>query len=71
MTRGLVIGVDVGGKRKGFDAAVVDGCRVLALRNRLSSCSRLANAPLGAADKVRYSAITMVRHEQADPTQAG
>lgn len=29
------IGVDVGGERKGFDVAVVDGCRVLALRNRL------------------------------------
>jgi predicted nuclease with RNAse H fold len=28
------VGVDVGGKRKGFDAAVIDGRRVLALRGR-------------------------------------
>jgi predicted nuclease with RNAse H fold len=30
------IGVDVGGERKGFDAAVIDECQVLALRGRLS-----------------------------------
>jgi len=36
------IGVDVGAKRKGFDVAVVDGCRVLALRNRLG-CQQVAD----------------------------
>ena len=30
------MGVDVGGRRKGFDVAVIDDCGVLALRNRLS-----------------------------------
>jgi predicted nuclease with RNAse H fold len=29
------MGVDVGGKRKGFDVAVIDDCRVLALQSRL------------------------------------
>ncbi len=29
------IGVDVGGKLKGFDVAVIDEFQVLALRNRL------------------------------------
>jgi hypothetical protein len=29
------IGVDVGGKRKGFDVAVIDGRRVLALQSHL------------------------------------
>jgi len=32
----LWIGVDVGGKRKGFDAAVIDGRRVLALKSRMT-----------------------------------
>jgi predicted nuclease with RNAse H fold len=36
------IGVDVGGKRKGFDAAVVDDRRVLALQNHLS-CRQVAD----------------------------
>ena len=32
----LWIGVDVGGKRKGFDAAVIDDRRVLALKSRMT-----------------------------------
>jgi predicted nuclease with RNAse H fold len=32
----LWIGVDVGGKRKGFDAAVIDDHRVLALQSRMT-----------------------------------
>jgi predicted nuclease with RNAse H fold len=36
------IGVDVGGKRKGFDVAVIDGRRVLALRNHLT-CSQVVD----------------------------
>jgi predicted nuclease with RNAse H fold len=36
------IGVDVGGRRKGFDVAVIDDCRVLALRNRLG-CQQVAD----------------------------
>jgi len=32
----LWIGVDVGGKRKGFDAAVIDDRRVLALTSRMT-----------------------------------
>jgi predicted nuclease with RNAse H fold len=38
----LWVGVDVGGKRKGFDAAVVNDRQVLALRNRLS-CQQVAD----------------------------
>jgi len=29
-------GVDVGGRRKGFDVAVIDDCQVLALQKRLT-----------------------------------
>jgi predicted nuclease with RNAse H fold len=38
----LWIGVDVGGRRKGFDVAVIDDCGVRALRNRLS-CQQVAD----------------------------
>ena len=31
---GVWVGVDVGGKRKRFDVAVIDDCRVLELRSR-------------------------------------
>lgn len=36
------IGVDVGGKRKGFDAAVIDDRQILALQNRLG-CIQAVN----------------------------
>jgi predicted nuclease with RNAse H fold len=36
------IGVDVGGKRKGFDVAVIDDQRILALQNRLS-CAKVVD----------------------------
>jgi predicted nuclease with RNAse H fold len=36
------IGVDVGGRLKGFDVAVIDECQVLALRNRLG-CQQVAD----------------------------
>jgi predicted nuclease with RNAse H fold len=36
------IGVDVGGKRKGFDVAVIDGRRILALQSRLR-CQQVAD----------------------------
>jgi predicted nuclease with RNAse H fold len=38
----LWIGVDVGGRRKGFDVAAIDDCGVLALQNRLS-CQQAAD----------------------------
>ncbi len=49
----LWIGVDVGGKRKGFDAAVIDDRRVLALTSRMT-CKQvvdlvIANPPTVAA----------------------
>ena len=47
------IGVDVGGKRKGFDVAVIDDRRVLVLQNRLA-CEQvvglvMANPPTAVA----------------------
>ena len=47
------IGVDVGGKRKGFDVAVIDDHRVLVLQNRLA-CEQvvglvMANPPTAVA----------------------
>jgi len=49
----LWIGVDVGGKRKGFDVAVIDDRRVLALQGRMT-CQQvvdlvMANPPRAAA----------------------
>jgi predicted nuclease with RNAse H fold len=57
----LWIGVDVGGKRKGFDVAVIGDRRVLALQGRLT-CQQvvdlvMANPPrLAAIDSPRSSA---------------
>src|ERR1039457_6841586 len=57
----LWIGVDVGGKRKGFDVAVIDDRRVLALQGRLA-CQQVvdlvvANPPrVVAIDSPRYCA---------------
>jgi predicted nuclease with RNAse H fold len=46
------IGVDVGGKRKGFDVAAIDGHRVLSLTSRMQ-CSQVA-------DLVRRTAPALV-----------
>jgi len=53
------IGVDVGGRRKGFDAAVVDDRRVVALRGRLS-CQQVAG--LVATHQPAVVAIDSPRH---------
>jgi predicted nuclease with RNAse H fold len=45
------IGVDVGGKRKGFDVALIDGRRVLALRSRLG-CGQVVDLVMASRPAV-------------------
>jgi predicted nuclease with RNAse H fold len=45
------IGVDVGGKRKGFDVAVIDGRRVLALQGHLT-CQQVVDLTVAHRPKV-------------------
>jgi predicted nuclease with RNAse H fold len=62
LTRPVWVGVDVGGKRKGFDVAIIADRRVVALRNRMT-CQEvvdlvLASRPLVVAiDSPRRCAL--------------